>query len=61
MSAITISYNQLVQSPESLQGEIESAFGNGEDALGVIIIKGGSSISSPLFLSFFLALLLMTL
>lgn len=40
MSAITISYNQLVESPESLQAEIEAAFGNGEDALGVIIIKG---------------------
>jgi hypothetical protein len=40
MSAVSISYNDLVNAPGSLQRQIEQAFGNGEDALGVIIIKG---------------------
>lgn len=39
MSAVSISYNDLVNAPGSLQRQIEQAFGNGEDALGVIIIK----------------------
>ncbi|KAJ9112175.1 hypothetical protein QFC20_002356 [Naganishia adeliensis] len=39
MAAVTISYNDLVNAPDSLQKQIEQAFGNAEDALGVIIIK----------------------
>lgn len=39
MAAITISYNDLVDNPTSLQPQIERAFGNGQDALGVIIVK----------------------
>ncbi|KAJ9124087.1 hypothetical protein QFC22_000882 [Naganishia vaughanmartiniae] len=33
MSAVSISYNDLVNAPGSLQTQIEQAFGNGEDAL----------------------------
>lgn len=40
MAAVTISYHDLVNAPDSLQKQIEQAFGNAEDALGVIIIKG---------------------
>lgn len=39
MSAISISYRDLVHNPRSLQPDIERAFGNGQDALGVIIVK----------------------
>lgn len=40
MAAIKINYNTLVSSPESLQADIQKAFGNGDDALGAIIIEG---------------------
>ncbi|KAI5454911.1 hypothetical protein NCC49_002187 [Naganishia albida] len=39
MAAVTISYKDLVSAPDSLQQQIERAFGNAQDALGVIIIN----------------------
>ncbi|KAH8083504.1 Clavaminate synthase-like protein [Filobasidium floriforme] len=39
-SAVTIDYNALKSDPASLEADFKAAFGNGNDALGAIIIKG---------------------
>jgi hypothetical protein len=41
-SAVTIDYNALKSDPASLEADFKAAFGNGNDALGAIIIKGQS-------------------
>lgn len=35
-----ISYNDLVSNSQALRASIEQGFGNGEDALGIVIIEG---------------------
>jgi hypothetical protein len=42
MSAVKIDYNTLSANPDSLYDKIETAFGNGSDALGVIVIESQS-------------------
>lgn len=39
---VTISYNDLLERPESLKGDIERALGSEAGCLGVILVKGGS-------------------
>lgn len=41
-STVTIDYNALKSDPASLEADFKAAFGNGNDALGAIIIKGQS-------------------
>jgi len=39
-AAVTIDYNALKSDPRSLEADFKAAFGNGNDALGAIIIEG---------------------
>lgn len=46
-SPVTVSYEDLLERPETLEGAISSALGSGEGALGVILISGEFAIFFP--------------